>query len=42
MADCSGVLVVASVVIFRSGEPGREERVDEGGLSQNRLALISW
>jgi hypothetical protein len=34
------LFVVTSVVIFRSGELGREERVDEGGLSQTRLALI--
>jgi hypothetical protein len=34
------LLVVASAVIFCSGEFGREERIDEGGLSQTRLALI--
>jgi hypothetical protein len=34
------LLVVAPAVIFRSRELGREERVDEGGLSQTRLAFI--
>jgi hypothetical protein len=28
------LLVMASAVIFRRGEFGREERIDEGGLSQ--------
>jgi hypothetical protein len=35
------LLVVTSAVVFGGGELGREERVDEGGLSQTRLALIS-
>ena len=30
---------MASVVVFRSGELSGEKRVDEGGLSQTRLAL---
>ena len=34
------LLVMASAVIFCSREFGREERVDEGGLSQTQLALI--
>jgi hypothetical protein len=34
------LLVMASAVIFRGGELCREERVDEGGLSQTRLAFI--
>jgi len=34
------LLVVASAVIFRRRELGREESVNERGLSQTRLALI--